>query len=127
MASAPLPELLRVTACVGLVVPMACAPNVMFEAERLTTGAVPIPLIAAFCVPVSSTIVIVAFLLPATPGVKVTLMAQVEPAPTLAPQLFVWEKSALLAPITLMLVTFRAMLPLFERVRLCTVEGVPTA
>src|SRR5438105_1380352 len=44
IASAPLPESLRVTVCVGLAVPITCAPKVTLEVERLTTGAVPVPL-----------------------------------------------------------------------------------
>ena len=52
---------------------------------------------------------------PITVGVNVTLMAQVAPAATLAPQVFVWAKS----PVTTMEVIARAVLPLFVRVTLC--------
>jgi hypothetical protein len=55
-------------------------------------------------------------------GVKVTLMVQELPAATLTLQLLVWPKS----PITLMLVTVSAALPVLLRVTGCAALVVPT-
>lgn len=53
---------------------------------------------------------------PVAVGVKVTLMVQVAPAATEAPQVFVCVKFPALVPVTVMLVMFSAPLPLFVRV-----------
>jgi antitoxin (DNA-binding transcriptional repressor) of toxin-antitoxin stability system len=79
--------------------------------DKLTAGAVPTPLTIVVCVPALSMTAILAVLAPVPLGVKITLMVQLEPAATLVPQVFVCEKSLLLVPVTLMLVTLSAMLP----------------
>jgi hypothetical protein len=53
---------------------------------------------------------------PAAEGLKVTLMVQLAPAATEAPQLLVWEKSLALAPEIAMLVKFKAAFPLLVKV-----------
>ena len=52
--------------------------------------------------PASSVIDTDAVRVPAAVGLKVTLTIQFAPAATLAPQVFVWEKSPLLAPVIAM-------------------------
>ena len=56
-------------------------------------------------------------------GLKVTLTLHEAPAPTLEPQVLVWEKSPLIA--TLVMVSVEV--PVFVRVKLCGVLPVPTA
>jgi hypothetical protein len=63
----------------------------------------------------SSLIVTVAARAPVAAGLKVTLMVQLALAATLAPQLFVCEKSVALVPETTMPEKFRAALPEFVR------------
>jgi len=70
-----------------------------------------------------SVIVTVPVLDPLALGLKVTLTLHEAPAPTLEPQVLVWEKSPLIA----MLVMVSVEVPLFVRVKLCGVLLVPTA
>jgi hypothetical protein len=49
--------------------------------------------------------------LPIPFGENVMLMLQFAPAPTKLPQVFVWVKSPLAAPVTVMLLMFKAPLP----------------
>jgi hypothetical protein len=58
-----------------------------------------------------------------TVGVKVTLMMQLAPAATLAPQVLVWAKF----PLAVTLVMFKAALPVFVRVTVWDALVVPTA
>jgi hypothetical protein len=51
---------------------------------------------------------------PVRVGLKVTVIVQDLPAPTLLPQVFVWENS--LEPVTVMLVMLSVVLPTFVRV-----------
>jgi len=53
---------------------------------------------------------------PLAVGVKVTLIVQLAPAATLAPQLLVWAKSLGLVPTRAMLVRVKAALPVLLRV-----------
>jgi hypothetical protein len=62
--------------------------------------------------PALSVIVRMPVRVPLAVGVKVTLMMQLPPTPTLEPQLLVWEKS----PVTVMLETASATLPVLFRV-----------
>jgi hypothetical protein len=52
---------------------------------------------------------------PAAVGLNVMLILQLEPAATLPPQVFVWLKSPLFAPITAMLVMVRVSVPVFDK------------
>ena len=79
---------------------------------RLTAGAIPVPVRLAVCglfVALSVTVRVPVRVPPAV-GVNVTLMVQVSPAATLAPQLFVCPKSPLLVPVNVMLVSVNAVL-----------------
>ena len=56
---------------------------------------------------------------PAAEGVKVTLIVQLAPAATLAPQLLVWAKSTEFAPPSAMLEMLSEALPVLESVTVC--------
>jgi len=56
---------------------------------------------------------------PIPAGVNVTLMAQLAPAATLAPQVCVSAKSPAFVPANAMLETFSAAVPLLARVTFC--------
>jgi hypothetical protein len=73
-----------------------------------------------------SVIVTAAVRPPAAVGVKVAEMLQLPPAATLDPQVFVWPKSPLLAPVTAMLMMLSAAVPGLLKVTLCAVLDVPT-
>jgi hypothetical protein len=92
-------------------VPTFCAGKVKEAGERVTTGAVPVPVrlmvwVAGLALSVMVTDPV---LVPAAVGLKVTLRVQLAPAATLEPQVLVWEKS----PLTVKLVMRRVALPVF--------------
>ena len=95
--------------------PTDCAGKVKEAGERLTTGAVPIPVRLTVWVPgvALSVIVKVPLLEPAAVGVKVRLMVQEALGAGLEPQVLVWEKS----PLVVMLIIVRAALPVLVRAR----------
>ena len=70
-----------------------------------------------------SVIVTVPDLVPVVVGLKVTLMVQEELAPTLEPQVLVWEKS----PLIVMLLIVRVALPVFVSVTFCGLLLLPSA
>ena len=101
-----LPEFVSVKVCGELVVPIRTLPKFRLEVDKVTIGAAPVPVSPAVCglfVALSVT-ASDAVRLPVAVGVKVTLMVQLAPAARLVPQLFVWPKSPLLAPVTAILV-----------------------
>src|ERR1700677_332818 len=63
---------------------------------------------------------------PEAAGVKVTLILQVSPGGTDVPQLSFSEKSALFAPVTLIDVMVRVILPVFLKVETCGGLVLPT-
>ncbi len=88
---------------------------------RVTTGpvdAAPVPVKVSDCgLPLAlSVIARKALRIPVTVGVKVTRTLQLPEATTLAPQVFVWAKSVLFAPLMEMLVMLRVALPVLVRV-----------
>ena len=85
-------------------------------AERLTTGAVPVPVRLTVWVAglALSAVVKEPLREPLAVGVKVLLRVQLALAATLEPQVLVWEKS----PLTVMLVMLRVALPVLLRVTL---------
>jgi hypothetical protein len=97
-------------------VPTACAGKVKEVGERLTTGAVPVPVRLTVWVAglALSVMVTTPVLVPVAVGLKVTLRVQLALAARLAPQVLVWEKS----PLALMLVMLRVALPVLLRVTL---------
>jgi hypothetical protein len=94
-------------------VPTCCAGKVKEVGERLTTGAVPVPVRLTVCVAglALSVIVKVAVSEPTTVGVKVTPRVQLSPAATLGPQLLVSAKSPLFVPAMVTLVMLSGALP----------------
>jgi hypothetical protein len=97
-------------------VPTGWAGKVKEAGERLTPGAVPVPVRLTVWVAglALSVMVRVPVLVPVAVGLKVTLMMQEALAARLEPQVLVWEKS----PLTLMLVIVRVALPVLLRVTL---------
>jgi hypothetical protein len=92
--------------------------------ERLTRGAVPVPVrltdwVAGLAL---SVIVTAPVRVPAAVGLKVTLSVQLALAARLEPQVLVWEKS----PLAVMLEIVRAPLPLFVSVIVSGGLVVPT-
>jgi hypothetical protein len=96
-------------------VPTASAEKLKEAGERLTTGAVPVPVRLTVCVAglALSVSVIEPLREPVAVGVNVTLIVQEALAATLEPQVLVWEKS----PLAAMLVMLRVALPVLLRVR----------
>jgi hypothetical protein len=87
------PLLVRVMVCALLVLPTACAANVT-GADKLTVGAVPVPLKVTVCVLPAAPLLLSVMVseperAPAAVGVKVTLIVQLPPAATLEPHVFV--------------------------------------
>jgi hypothetical protein len=97
--------------------------------EKVTAGAVPVPVRATVCgLPVALSVTeSVALRAPEACGEKVTLTVQPTPAAKLVPQLFVWEKSVLLVPVTAIDVMVSVAVPLLVRVTSWAVLLVPTA
>jgi hypothetical protein len=103
---------------------------VRLEEDRPTTGAIPVPesdtlwgLFAALSLMDSD-----ALRAPEAVGLKVTLMLQVTPTATLAPQVLVCEKSPVLAPVSVMPAPLMSSVavPVFCNVTVCAVLLVPT-
>ena len=117
MFSNVVPVFLNVTDFAVLVVFTMWLPNDKLVVDKLTAAAVPAPDSATVCgLPVAlSVTVIVPGWLPVAVGVNVTVMEQMAPAPTEAPQVFV---SAYWAPAT-MLVMLSAALPELVSVTVC--------
>ena len=90
---------------------------------------IPTPARAPVCgLPVASSVIVMfAARFPVAVGLKVTLIVQLAPAATLAPQVFVWEKSPLFVPATVMLAMFNESVPLFESVTFCGALPVVTS
>jgi hypothetical protein len=97
-------------------VPTACAGKVKEVGERLTTGAVPVPVRLTVWVAglALSAMVIEPLREPVAVGVKITLRVQLALAASLEPQVLVWEKS----PLAVMLVMLRVALPVLLSVTL---------
>ena len=89
---------------------------------------VPIAVNAIVCAlpAASSVIVTLAGRFPVAVGLKVTLIVQFAAAETLAPQVFVSEKSPLFAPAIAMPVMPNVELPLFVSVTFCRALAVVT-
>ena len=86
--------------------------------DRLATAAVPVPVrLTVWGLPVALSVRVTAAVRdPLAAGVKVTLIVQLAPAATLAPQLLDWAKSLALVPVTARLVRVKAALPVLLRV-----------
>jgi hypothetical protein len=102
--NAPVPEFLSVTAVAALVAPSCVLANATDVGDRVTAGAVPVPVKATvWGLPVALSVMeTVPDLAPVAEGVKVTLIEQMAPAAKLEPQVFVCAKSVLLVPVIAM-------------------------
>ena len=114
----PVPLFWSVTAVPALVLPSLVTANATEVGDRLTVDDVPVPVSAAVwgLLGALSVTVSVADLAPEAVGLNVTLIAQLAPAATLLPQVFVCEKSAPLAPVNVMLVIVNVAVPLLVSV-----------
>ena len=121
------PVLVRVTDCAVLVVLTPWLAKVRLLAERLTAGALPVPVSATVCgLPGSESAMLTeAVRVPEAVGAKVTEIVQLAPCASELPQAFVCEKSAALAPVMLMLLMVKLALPVLLRVTLCAELVVP--
>jgi len=81
-----------------------CDAKVRLVVEREAVGTAPVPLKLTVCglLLALSVMVRVALREPAAAGVKVTVIGQLPPDATLAPQVFVWEKSPMFVPVMVM-------------------------
>jgi hypothetical protein len=88
-----LPVLLSVTILAGLVVPNTWLANIRLVGDRVTAGAIPVPVTGTACgLPAAlSATLIFAVRVPLAVGVNATLIAQEAPAATDDPQVLVWE------------------------------------
>jgi hypothetical protein len=129
VVKAAFPVLLRVTVRAALVVFRVWLPKVNILVEKLATGEVPTPapVRAIICgLPLALSVMATeAVRLPEEAGVNVTLIVQLPPAATEAPQVLVAVKSPGLAPVTAMLAMFNDALPVSFRVTDCAELVVP--
>ena len=121
-----LPLFVKVTFCGVLDVPTVWLPKFrlvgLSDAEGPTATPVPVKLAVCGLPGALSVTVIVPVRVPATVGVKVTLMLQFEPAAREVPQVLVCAKSPLLA----MLVIDKLAVPVLLNVIFCAALVVPT-
>ena len=91
MLSDAVPVFFSVTDFAALVVFTRWLPKVRVEVDKLTTGAVPVPeRVTLWGLPVALSVTVIAPVrVPVAVGVNVTLIAQLAPAATETPQLFV--------------------------------------
>jgi hypothetical protein len=119
--------------CASAVVPTAVLAKVKLAGDdRDTTGVVPVPLKATVCGdPLAlSAMLTFAFNAPDAVGSKVTVIAQLTPAATLAPHVLVCEKEPALTPEIEMPrpvpLRLTASLPALVRVMACVADAVFT-
>lgn len=124
MLKAAVPLLVSVTGCAALVVPSACVPNVRLVADKLTAGAVPVPVRLIDCglLAALSVIVTMPVLVPVAAGSKVTLIVQLAPPATELPHVLVSVKS----PLAVILVMFKVSVLVSLSVTACAALLVPT-
>jgi hypothetical protein len=114
MLTAASPVLVTTNDWLVVFVLIITLPKFRLAAETLTFSLTPLPLRGTVCVlPVASVTVRVAVAAPAAAGAKVTEITQLASPASDDPQVFVWLKSAVFAPIKLMLVIPSAADPKF--------------
>lgn len=125
MLKAAVPLLVSVTVWAALVVPTSWLPKLRLVAERLTAGATPVPLkLITWGLPAASSVTLIwPVRVPVEVGAKVTLNAQLAPAATVEPQVFVSEKSPLMATLEIVSVD----VPVFVRDKVWAALVVPTS
>src|SRR5271157_1291853 len=127
-ASAHPPGLLSVTGMEALGVPtIICDAKVRLVVEREAVGTAPVPLKLTVCglLLALSVMVRVALREPAAAGVKLTVIVQFPPELTLAPQVFVWEKSPMFVPVMVMPEMASVAVPVLLSVTVREGLGVP--
>ena len=100
------------------MVPTSWLGNVSDVGESVAPGATPVPVKLAVCgLPLALSVTVkVPVRVPVAAGANVTLIVHLLPAASELPQLLVWAKSPLSAPVMAMLLIESAALPEFERV-----------
>ena len=118
MVNAAVPVLLKVMGVPAVAVPRETVPKATDGGARVTPGAAPVPVkVADWGLPEALSVMVTeALRAPLAVGVNVTLMEQLAPAATLAPQVLVCAKSPLLVPVMAMLVMLIAIVPVLESV-----------
>ena len=118
IVSGALPVFESVTTWATLLLLSCWFPNAMEVGVKLAAAAVPAPVrLIVWGLPVALSLkVSVAARAPLAVGVNVTLMVQLAAGATRAPQLLVWAKSPLFAPVTAMPVRLSGALPVSVRV-----------
>lgn len=110
---------------------MSCPEKVTLGGVRVTAGATPVPVREILCgLPDALSVTDnEAFLAPVAVGLKVMLMVQLAAAATLAPQVFVCEKSPLFVPAKVIPEPLKVSvaLPVFVKVTLWAELLVPTS
>src|SRR6266851_1832291 len=88
----------------------------------------PVPTSGTVCgLPAALSVMLIeAVRVPVAVGAKVTLIVQVAPAATEAPQVFVCAKSPLFVPVMAMLEIINAAVPVLDRLTICTALVLPT-
>jgi|SRR5438876_150234 len=124
MDNGPVPVFVRVTVFGALVVPTFTFPKLRLVGERLTAGAVPVPVRLTVCgLPLALSVTVkLAAHVPEAVGVNVTLKVQLELAASvegLSGQLFVWPKSPAFVPPRAMPLMVNGAVPVFESVTVC--------
>ena len=123
--SAAVPELVRITVCTALVVPIVCDGKVRLVGESVAVGvaAKPVPLsVTVWGEPVAlSVIASVPVRLPAAVGVNFTEIEQFAPAATDIPQVLVYAKS----PDVAIELSASAACPVLVSVTICAALVVP--
>jgi len=122
MARGPVPVLVSITDCDGLVTPGWTEPKERLVVERVTTAGVrPVPLREIDCGELAalSVMVMAAVSAPVVAGVKWPWMVQFAPAATLVPQLFANTKEEASVPVTAMLAMARGAVPVLVSVTDC--------
>jgi hypothetical protein len=102
--------------CDVLEVPTSWLGNISAVGEKLTAGAIPVPVRATLCAPRLSVNVTEAVRVPDTEGVNTMLIVQFAPAASTEPQVLLWEKSIALRPANAMEVMPRDAFPEFDNV-----------
>jgi hypothetical protein len=127
IANGPVPVFLTVIVLLALVVFSFCVPKARLAGERLTTGAVPVPLSATDCgdPAASSVISRLAVLLPTAVGLNVTTTVRLAPTAMLGPQLFTKLKSPAFAPPIVIELISKAAVPVFFTVMVWLALAVP--
>jgi hypothetical protein len=108
----------------GLVVPITWLPKLRLAGESIAIGAVPVPASDTLCgLPEALSVTVTEPVrVPTAVGVKVTLIVQRAPAPSVVPQVFVWAK----LPVLVIAEIASGALPVFESVVVWARLVVPT-